>query len=76
MAAIENIMDQIAYTLNLDPLAVRRANMDQTNNKLLVDILDDILNSTDIAKRKADIETYNKVKNLDVNVSKTSLKFK
>ncbi|CAG9761736.1 unnamed protein product [Ceutorhynchus assimilis] len=61
ITAIETIMDHIANTIKLDPVDVRRANMDGPSNPLLVDFLDDLMKSDDIVKRKADIEQYNKV---------------
>ncbi|CAG9763262.1 unnamed protein product [Ceutorhynchus assimilis] len=59
LAAIETIMDHIANTLKLDPVAVRRANMNGPANTLLVDCLDDLIKSDDIEKRKENIEQYN-----------------
>ncbi|XP_066250858.1 xanthine dehydrogenase/oxidase-like [Euwallacea similis] len=60
LATIENIMDHIAYSLNKDPLAVRRANLNTSEYPQLKDILDDVEKNDEITKRKADIATYNK----------------
>ncbi|XP_066141648.1 uncharacterized protein [Euwallacea fornicatus] len=60
LATIENIMDHIAYSLNKDPLTIRRVNLNTSEHSQLKDILDDIEKNDEITKRKADIENYNK----------------
>lgn len=59
LAAIECIMDHIAHSLNVDPLDVRKANLDARNNSRIVKFLDDLKQTDNIEKRKADIKTFN-----------------
>ncbi|XP_030746546.1 xanthine dehydrogenase-like [Sitophilus oryzae] len=59
LACIETIMDHIALTLNLDPLDVRKQNLDRTNNPIMVEILTEMETTDDIANRKKAIAAYN-----------------
>ncbi|KAL1516706.1 hypothetical protein ABEB36_000583 [Hypothenemus hampei] len=60
LSAIESIMDHIAYSLNLDPWAVRRANMDDQKHPILVQLVNEIVQTTEVDKRKSAIEAYNR----------------
>ncbi|VVC98187.1 unnamed protein product [Leptidea sinapis] len=59
IAAIEHIMERIAFTLQIDPTKVRLANMTNEDNDLpsLIEILK---NESDYEKREDDIKQFNK----------------
>lgn len=54
------IMDYIAFKSNLDPVAVRLANVDP-NNKFILDLVKQTVDWTDYYKRKDEIQKFNDV---------------
>ncbi|KAJ8925555.1 hypothetical protein NQ315_009395 [Exocentrus adspersus] len=58
-AAIEHIMEQIAYTVKLDTAAVKAANMDRVSHPLVGQLWDEMQTWADIPNRKQEIATYN-----------------
>ncbi|XP_050304460.1 xanthine dehydrogenase-like [Anthonomus grandis grandis] len=60
MACIENIMDHIAYSLSLDPLDVRKANLSEKDNPIVANFIKDIEKSDSVITKKAAIEEFNK----------------
>ncbi|XP_050309802.1 uncharacterized protein LOC126745822 isoform X2 [Anthonomus grandis grandis] len=63
-AAIETIMEHIACEMNLDPLDVRKINMNAKENAVLLDFIDDMLKNDDVVKRRKNVELFNKPYNL------------
>ncbi|KAF2900404.1 hypothetical protein ILUMI_05782, partial [Ignelater luminosus] len=59
LAAIENIMEHVAVTLNLDPVKVRLENMSQENPEVEKYIAE-LVEWAEIDKRKKEIEQFNK----------------
>lgn len=63
MASIETILDHIAYTLNKEPLEVRKINMSTKKHPDIISkYLNGFLSWANVEKRKADIDAFNKVK--------------
>lgn len=90
VATIEKIMDEIAHTLNLDPLEVRKKNLYGTaaqgnsithygqkfENNCLREILDKLEKSSDYKKRRAEIIQHNsKGSDISRGISITFVKF-
>lgn len=58
-AAIEHIMEHIAYTVNLDATAVKAANFDTVNSAKVVDLWDEMQTWAEISTRRQEIEAFN-----------------
>ncbi|KAF7271078.1 hypothetical protein GWI33_016038 [Rhynchophorus ferrugineus] len=59
IAAIETIMDHIAAELKVDPLNVRKANLDAKGNPIIAQFISEIETSDDISRRKQAIKQFN-----------------
>lgn len=57
----ECIMDHIAKVTNLDPLAVRIANLNPQYPDI-PGLIDDIKTTSDLVKRKASVDAFNQVR--------------
>ncbi|XP_014357572.2 xanthine dehydrogenase-like [Papilio machaon] len=56
----EYLMERIAYEMSADPLQVRLANLDTDNYKDLLEMIDTVKESSDYARRRIEVDTFNK----------------
>lgn len=61
LACIESVMDEIAYTLNLNPLDVRLANLDAEKYPKLKQFINEMKTENKLDQRMEDVQAYNKV---------------
>lgn len=66
MASSESIIEHIASSLNLDPVDVRAANMNDKATEV-TKYIKDLLEWADVDKRKKEIDKFNKVSNIFLN---------
>lgn len=55
----ECLMERIAYEISMDPLQVRLANLDVENYKDLIDMIDNLKESSDYERRRSEVENFN-----------------
>ncbi|CAG9770996.1 unnamed protein product [Ceutorhynchus assimilis] len=60
LACIESIMEEIAYTLNLDPLDVKIANLDTKKYPKILQYINDMKKNDKLNERMAEVKAYNK----------------
>lgn len=61
LALIEYIMDHIASVTNLDPTAVRLANLNAAHSSTIPPMIDDVSKNADFINRKKIVEAFNNV---------------
>ncbi|XP_075976856.1 uncharacterized protein LOC142977054 [Anticarsia gemmatalis] len=55
----ENIMERIAYEMNLDPVSVRLANLDNKNHGAIIGMIEKLRKTADYTTRKLEVDEFN-----------------